>query len=88
MWYMYPEDVSDIDCQICGNKPETPWHIYNCPLIFFRRHGKSDEVDFKPRKILQYFRSSIIPYIMENNKLVLDKLINKDRKDTVQEVGP
>ncbi len=88
MWYMYPEDVIDIDCQICGNEPETPWHIYNCPLIFFQRHGESDEAHFKPWKILQYFRSSIIPSIMENNKLVLDKLINKYRKDSVQHAHP
>ena len=85
MWYMYPEDVIDIDCQICGNEPETPWHIYNCPLIFFQRHsGESDGTEFKPRRILQYFRGNIIPSIMESNKLVLDKLINKYRKETVQ----
>ncbi len=91
MWYTYrsyPEDVIDIDCQICGNEPETPWHIYNCPLIFFQRHGESDGTDFNPKKILQYFCSSIIPSIMGNNKLVLDKLINKYRKTLYSKALP
>ncbi len=25
MWYMCPEVVIDIECQICGTEPETPW---------------------------------------------------------------
>ncbi len=29
MWYMYPEDIIDIECQICDNEPETPGHICN-----------------------------------------------------------
>ena len=82
MWYMYPEDINDIECQICGEQPETPWHIYNCSLIFFQRQGEADGVDFKPRQILQYFRGGPIPAIMESNKLRLDKLINKYRKNT------
>ncbi len=81
MWHMYP-DVQDIECQICGDLPEEPWHVYNCPLIFFQRQGQgeADETEFKPRQILQYFRGGIIPSIMGSNKSELDRLINKYRK--------
>ncbi len=52
--------------------------------MFFQCHLEADGTDFKPRKILQYFRSNMIPSIMESNKLELDRLINKYRKGTVQ----
>ncbi len=31
MWYMYPEDIDNIDCQICGNEPETPLAYLQLP---------------------------------------------------------
>ncbi len=80
MWHMYPDDVQDIEWQICGDLPKEPWHVFNCPQIFFQRQGEADGAEFKPRQILQYFRSGIIPSIMGSNKSELDRLINKYRK--------
>ena len=79
MWYMYPEDV-DLMCQICGEQPETPWHIYNCPHISFQRQNEDDETEFQPRRLLQFFKGSIVPSIMESNRLELEKLIDKYKK--------
>ncbi len=84
MWHMYPDDIRDIECQVCGGPPEEPWHVYNCPLIFFQcRTEEADGADFKPRHVLRYFREGIIPSVMESNKSELDRLINKYRKDPV-----